>query len=295
VTSATSTDLGRWISAGTWSFPIYDSVPPVLLSAEVRYASKDGVPDSLHIRWSETLVLSGSAVVGSVVRHRYLGTETPLVASGIYLDPNDAHGGYLVLDTGVIQLRKGDSAAFTTATVQDNLGNVVPQTTRWVPVKFGLRPARLDFKLQSYIEYQGWDSRPGPASQIWVRARGESQWLFVDSTVVPDTLHTVAVILTLNRILSGGAYIYDNAGTYVTSVDLGAVAAMAAQNKLPMDPSGMFQMKISWSGLTEKGTLASSGIYLMRLVLKDSSPDNPHGLPGIVNRVYKLGFKRATK
>jgi len=292
VTSSPTADLGRWISAGTWDFPMNDSVPPVLVSAEVRYASKDGIPDSLHVRWSEHILWSGA---GSLVRHKLNGSETPLgTQPGIYLDP-DSLGGFLILDSGMVQLRRGDSAAFTAGTVQDLPGNPVPEATRWVPVKFGLRPARLDFELRSYMEYQDWDLRPGPAAQVWVRARGDAQWLFADSSAVPDTMHTVAVILTLNRVLTGGAYIFDNAGTYVTSVDLSGVSAMAAQNKLPVDPSGMFQMKISWSGQTEKETLAASGIYIMRLVLKDSSPDNAHGLPALVNRVYKLGFKRSTK
>lgn len=292
VTRSSTIDLGRWVSAGTWNFAMYDSVPPVLVSAEVRYASTDGVPDSLHVRWSEPVLWSGA---GSLVRHKYLGAAAPLgTLTGILYD-RDSLGGFLLLDTGVIQLRRGDSAAFAAGIVQDKPGNAVSQITRWVPVKFGLRPARMDSKLQSYLEYEGWDPRPGPAAQVWVRARGDAQWLSTDSVAVPDTSHTVSVVLTLNRILTGAAYIYDNAGTYVTSVDLSGIASMAAQNKLPTDPSGMFQMKVSWSGWTENGILAGSGIYIMRLVLKDSSPDNPHGVPVLVNRIYKLGFKRATK
>lgn len=292
VTASPTTDLGRWISGGWWNFPMNDSVPPVLMSAQVRYAAKDGAPDTLHIRWSE---LVSWTEVGSLVRHLYQGIENPVSTQPGLVYDADSLGAGLLLDTGSIQLRRGDSVAFAAGTVSDRLGNAVPQITRWVPLQFGLRPARLDFKLQSYLEYLGWDLRPGPAAQVWVRGRGDDTWLFPDSTPVPDTLHTISATLTLNRILTGAAYIYDNAGIYVTSVDFSGVAAMAAQNKLPMDPSGMFQMKITWSGTTDKGALAGSGIYVMRLVLKDSSPDNPHGLPAIVNRVYKLGFKRATK
>jgi hypothetical protein len=229
------------------------------------------------------------------VRYKHQGTESGLVVLGHAVDA-DGLGAQLLLSSATTQLRRGDSAAFPVS-ASDTLGNAVTDPTRWVPITFGARPVRVDFKFQTYEEYdESWPIRSGSSLQVWVRGRGDDTWLSVtDSTPVPDTLHTVGVTISLNRILDGAVFIYDNAGTYVASMDLSPITALYAQGKLPTDASGMYQLKLSWDGRTQEKRLVSSGVYFMRLILKKSAQDDADGSSGIFNRVYKLGFKRVTK
>jgi hypothetical protein len=56
VTTFGNASNGTWKSMGIeTAFPIYDSVAPVLVSATLRYASGDSIPDTLKVRWSESL------------------------------------------------------------------------------------------------------------------------------------------------------------------------------------------------------------------------------------------------
>lgn len=290
VTASPTTKLGQWLSGGVWNFPMYDSVPPVLVSATVRYGSRDSVPDTLHVRWSEPIDWNGA---GSLVRHRLAGVENPVLAVNGIPDA-DGMGEMILMASDTLQLRKGDSAAFSAGSVTDLHGNVVPQTTRWVPVTFGMRPVQISFVFQSYMEYTGWDPPSGPAMQVWVRARGDAVWLRTDGSVVSDTTHMIGATITINNPIGGSVYIYDNAGIFVASLDLSPISALDARGLLPTDPSGMYQIRIGWDGMTEGGNWASSGIYLMRIVLKGAGL---HGgtTTGIFNQVYKLGFKRPTK
>ena len=293
-TSSNTTDLGRWISNGTLRFAIYDSVAPVLTSATIRYASQDSLPDTLHVRWSEAIDVGA----WSQVRYRHQGAENVVVSLGYVVDA-DGLGAILLMSSGSTQLRKGDSAAFPVST-SDALGNKVVDPTRWVPVTFGSRPIRVDFKFQTYEEYdESWPVRPGSSVQVWVRGRGDDRWVSTsDSSAIPDTTHTLGATITLNRVLDGMVFLYDNAGTYVSSLDLSSIVSMYKQNRLPTDASGMYQMKITWDGRSKEGKLASSGVYFMRLILKDSNVEGSEGASattGILNKIYKLGFKRAAK
>jgi hypothetical protein len=288
VTSSATTDLGRWRSNGEFRFPMFDSVPPVLLSATVRYASTDGVPDTLKVRWSEPL-----AAPLALVRHKPGGVEAPVSFQSPIQDP-DLMGEALTLSPDSIQFRKGDSAALASLVVSDALGNVVPAATRWVPVTFGVRPVRVDYKLSSYMEIPtGSTGHSGSATQLWIRARGDQLWTFADSVSVPvlDTTQFVGLTISINRPMGGAVYLYDNAGVSVTSLDFNGVKVLADQGLLPTDAAGMYQLRISWDGRLPDGNWASSGVYVMRLVLKDDS----EGGSGIINRVFKVGFKRPVK
>lgn len=292
ITSSGTTSLGKWSSVGGTWFAMQDSVPPILVSATVRYAATEGLPDTLRVRWSEPATVESA---GNFLRHSSRGAVAPILPILLQPDP-DSMGGFLTLRPDSVQLRKGDSAAFVPGGAFDRNGAIVGFQSPYVPVVFGPRPSRVDFRLNPYMELPVATSRQGDPFQVWVRARGEEVWLDCDSVPVADTLTPwIGATLTMNRVQEGRAYIYDNGGTFVASANLDRLIAMAAADRLPKDGSETFQLRLSWDGRSVKDKLVASGPYVMRLLLKDMDPENPRGLPVLTNRVYKLGIKRPTK
>jgi hypothetical protein len=291
VTSSPRTDLGRWFSNGTFGFPVFDSVPPVLVSAVVRYASADGVPDTLHVRSGEPPSwLDGF----SPVRHLGGGGEVPVAAFGPVLADADGMGLSLLLNPDSVQFSRGDSAAWAAQVVSDLQGNAVPAKTRWVPIVFGPRPIRVDFKVHGYMLVpDGSVGHPGPSTQVWYRARGDRTWTDLGGAgEVLDTTGFVGITATINRPMSGGAYIFDNSGVHVASLDLSALAQLSRSGALPVDAAGMYQIRIAWDGRLRDGNWAASGAYVVRLLLKDESEE---GNVGFVNRVFRMGFKKSIR
>lgn len=292
VTVSASTTLGKWSSGGESWFGMQDSVPPALVSAVVRYGSVEGVPDTLRVRWSEPATVE---MAGNFLRRSSRGTVAPILPILLQTDL-DSMGGFLTLRSDSVQLRKGDSASFLPGGAFDRHYAIVGAASPYVPVVFGPRPSRVDFRLQPYMELPSPTLRNGDPFQVWVRARGEEVWVDCDSVPVADTLTPwVGATLTMNRVQEGRAYIYDNGGTFVASANLDRLIAMAAADRLPKDGSETFQLRFSWDGRSLKSSQVASGPYVMRLLLKDNDPENPKGLPVLTNRVYKLGIKRPTK
>jgi hypothetical protein len=126
-----------------------------------------------------------------------------------------------------------------------------------------------------------------------VRGNGDSSWILPDGSTVSDTGHQVGAVVTANTRLGGTAYFYDNTGVFAVAGNLAEVAAMSIQDRLPKDSSGTYQIRIAWDGRLEDGTFASSGIYVVRLVLLYHSQESFK--TKIVNRVFRVGIKRATK
>ncbi|HNC98864.1 MAG TPA: hypothetical protein PKW90_22210, partial [Myxococcota bacterium] len=63
-TSLPPLSTGIWISGGVSTpFPLLDSLGPVLVRAQLRYASAEGVHDTLFVRWSETGRWGGAPAV----------------------------------------------------------------------------------------------------------------------------------------------------------------------------------------------------------------------------------------
>jgi len=297
ITSSSTSLLGKWVSNGIASgFPMEDRVAPVIVSAALRYASEDSVPDTLKVRWSEAI----AGTSGPLVFHKNTlrGVLPENVAYTQFIPDPDGLGASLLLAAGGAELRKGDSARLAPP-VEDRFGNAATDPTVWVPVTFGLRPPRLKTELRAYFEYDG--IRPlgtGSAFQTWVfdRDAGESGlWKGTDGSTPADvdSTHFASLTLTLNQVLEGAAYIFDNAGIFVATANFDNLRKMAAAGLLPMDAAGNYQVKFVWDGRTQSGKLASSGVYYMRLVLKFQIESL--GKPHIVNRVYTLGFKRGVK
>ncbi len=297
VTSSPGDQLGRWLSDGSVSpFAMADLVAPVIVSANLRYASESGVPDTLKVRWSERL----SWISGPLVSHRNdsKGVPTENVAYSGVLPDADGLGATLFLDSSSTQLKRGDSARLA-PTAGDLLGNVAGDPTVWTPVVFGLRPPRLETKLHSYVEFDGiWPFVSRTPFQTWLRGQdvfGDERWILPDGTVPPDTTASrfLGLTLTLNQFLEGFAYIFDNGGVYVASVDFEEIRKAAAEGRFQADESGIYKVRLAWDGRSASGRPVASGPYHMRLILKFDVEGEDK--PRIVNRVFTLGFKRSVK
>lgn len=297
VTSSSSDQLGRWLPQGVESpFAMADLVAPVIVSANLRYASESGVPDTLKVRWSELL----SWISGPLVFHRNdaKGVPTENVAYSGVLRDVDGLGATLLLDSSSTQLKRGDSARLAPA-AGDLLGNVAGDRTVWAPVVFGVRPPRLETTIHSYVEYDGiWPFLSKTPFQTWLwgqDAFGEERWILPDGSAPPDTAssHFLGITLTLNQFLEGFAYIYDNGGVYVASANFEEIRKAAAEGRFQADESGVYKVRLAWDGRSASGRPVTSGPYHMRLILKFDVEGQDK--PRIVNKVFTLGFKRSVK
>lgn len=135
--------------------------------------------------------------------------------------------------------------------------------------------------------------------QVVVRPRPErgsadTLWSTLDGTVAPAEDQSVHLTMTVNRPLEGSAYLYDNSGVFVAALDLTPLVQLSESGLLPTDASGMVQIRVNWNGRDPEGRLVASGVYRMRLVLKDGGGDSGEPVR-IVNKVYTFGIKRPVK
>lgn len=284
---------GTWKSMGIETyFPIYDSVAPVLVSATLHYASGDSLPDTLKVRWSEAL--QGLSTLSPVV-HGWRNDRKGIV--GLSTPDNDGLGASILVLADSMNFRRGDSAQLDgVGGVADLAGNVPGPFYGWIPVKIGARPIRLEFKTRNYMETPaGLVLVQQPGLSIMVRARPErgsfdTAWTRLDGFLPPPEAYTLHVTMTINRAFEGSAHIFDNLGVFVAGVDLESLKKMADVGMLPVDGSGMFQVRLAWDGRDQAGKDVVSGVYWMRLVLKDKGEDG-QGVR-MLNRVFGFGIKR---
>ena len=70
----------------------------------------------------------------------------------------------------------------------------------------------------------------------------------------------------LNGATDASAYIYDNSGVYVTGIRLDAVKAAYLAGQIRADARGNYKVWIAWDGKSSCSRMASSGVYVMRVV-----------------------------
>jgi hypothetical protein len=303
VTSSSTTDLGRQISSGTiTAFPIHDSVAAVMVGARVGYASVDGEFDTLALEWSEPIRWTGA---DPLVTMQSKGAVGP-VRGTISLVRPDSMGGTILLDPSdsfQTVFRKGDLVRLSprsAGTLTDRNGNAVEDPTRWVPVVLGRRPPRfnIDFDPNKLL-YKGWVLDPGPALQVWVRSATDRDWTDY-ATGAPVSSERagqgIGPTIFLNQPLRGRAILYDNQGTFVANVDLDLTGEAFYGDRIPKDASNQYAVRIDWNGKSSTGTMAASGVYLMRLVLwqniaaEDEAPEYR-----VVNNIYTAGWEVPAK
>jgi hypothetical protein len=287
--------------SGTWtteSVAVDDSVGPWMDSARIVPNSTGGTTDSV-VFWTSEPIAAGAGWTFLVDERGSGGTSSIQVSSVVsVLDP--AADEYLALvPTG--ELRAGDSLRLNPAAVSDALGNPALDCDR--DVLLGTLagtgnptppppppPPRIQVQTHPFLDDTVAIARAGAPVQIWVRGLGDIPWQGTDGSTVADTGDAVGATITTNMPLGGTVYIVDNEGVFVVSGDLSLVRSMAAQGRLPVDSSGAYQIKIAWDGRIGAGKFASSGVYVVRLVLLYSE-----GAPRrtkVVNKLFRVGIKR---
>lgn len=282
---------GTWTSAG-WpgAFPVADSLEPVLVRAQLRYASDAGVPDTLRVRWSEAGAWKGGEVIEWAGRLGQLTLPRPVLVDA------DAQGAMLLIQADSLGMRRGDSLRlFPSATGVQDLGGRIAALHSWVPLELGKRPVRLESTMRNYIDIPaGTPPATGGPMFLQIRARPErgsadTLWNRIDGVALPVTGPYLDFSLALNRPISGSVHIFDNSGVHVVSASLAPVEDLYRKGELPTDGSGMYQVQMGWTGDDTKGKPVASGVYYMRLILKDVSDNTAVFLS---NRVVPMGIHR---
>jgi len=283
----------------TMHFAVSDHVAPTLISASLRYNEVDGQPDTLKLSFSEAVFIGKGDVTvlntaGNLVR--YLSAV---------VNPGDAKEVWLFIDS-TQTFSKRDSlgaAPLPIGSLSDLLGNQPSMVGRWVYITFGTRKPIFNVTVQNPIlNYTGWlDASPNAAtpSITLLASAPNGSWQTLDGTVLSaqDALKQqgMGVVITLNQAINGFAYIYDNLGTYVAGIDLSKYyEAWSDATKVPKSAADRTQLWIRWDGRSANGTMASTGVYTLRLVTRrsngTSAVDAVNG--HYINQLYKMGWKR---
>ncbi len=296
----------------TWT--LVDGVPPTLVKARYRYSGSGVNADTLILRSSEPWVgaktsdLSPFALAGTSDKSRSVVGKSWTIST-------DGRNQYVVLDSVTATAYGfGDYARYTggsAAKIVDAAGNRPGDASPWVEIEFGLRPPVLKIKpypaLVDNSSKSGtvWDPPPAtiPAVEILVRPAkavaspsdsgkiDPTGWLLPDGTPAKNDLNRVlGVKILLNRPLEGQLMIYDNIGTFVTSIDLAPMKKAWVADSANKD--AMREVWLLWNGTLGNGKFAATGVYVFRAVVK---VDNGDGVFEYRNLVWRLGWHRDAK
>jgi len=300
-------DLGSMQSiwdtdTSTLSFPILDGVAPVLLDAELRFATTDALPDTLRAVFSEPVTGSDKTnsdwLSSGKLSNSATGTAIPWVgALGTKVLGMDATHATFLVDSSW-HLAKSDSVRVSPAsrgTVRDTEVVGADSIAPWIPLRLGPHPILLDISAHPPVRrYEGWTVPSNePTFQIFVRVPG-GNWQVLgpggtgpSGSPLQDTSHYSGVVLRLNRAMTGGAYIYDNLGVSVANLDLARLADAVQAGLVETDRRGNYEALLAWNGVAEM-KVAASGVYLVRVVTHYLEA----GQLVWSNQVFKIGWSR---
>jgi fibro-slime domain-containing protein len=275
-----------------WNFMVRDSVPPVVVSAQLHLTESYTEPDTLVILASEPLALQ---MASAWILKKQGNSDIQLTSPHVQTSSMELR--FLISPDDVQSVRAGDSVRFVIdGGVKDTLGNIPTSSARWVRILGGMHKplsklippvpvVRLDngalpVRQKRPLQFL---TSPGDTS-VWVpwsADAGASQEPSPCTQAVCNHLE-----LQLNSPVRVDLHIYDAMGTFVTSVaediDSSALAALVK------DRLGRARVRISWDHRSQQGTVVTDGIYLMRLVLTQPAVN---GNPGkLVNQIWKVGF-----
>ncbi|MBK9576740.1 MAG: glycoside hydrolase family 9 protein [Fibrobacteres bacterium] len=290
-TSVPAGTVGTWSSAG-WkgAFPLADSLEPVMIRARLSYASASGFPDTLRVKWSE------AGTWGKGEAFQWAGSKGVVTLPLPVLLLSDS--AILLVNADSMGIRKGDSLRLIPSAIGVvDLSGRIAAAQSWVMIELGKRPLRLDVSMNNFIDLPaGTPLSTGGPLFLQIRPRPElgssdTLWQRLDGIAVPLSGKTLNVLLSVNRPISGSIHIFDNSGVHVVSRTLAPLEELyptKAFDKVK-DSSGMFQIQVGWTGEDKHLRPVASGVYYMRLILKDVSDNTAVFLS---NRVVPMGIHR---
>jgi hypothetical protein len=269
-------------------FAVRDGVVPVIVKATLHYSSSTSIRDTLLVRVSEPVqpaqgkpwVSWGQASVDS------LGTA---------LDPND--GGpidsrdfYFLVDTTFLTspLDSLRLTAFPTGAASDFPGNVPVRFANWAPVDRGPFPPNLSWIPQQALHAGNGQSTVNEPDLQILTQHDRGDWTPVGQTTANQPANEYTGLrIHLTKGVRGRAYVYDNIGVYVGSIEIPPVEDAIDQNTIPTDSRGNAWIWIAWNG-RRNGLAVPGGVYLMRVLLTTTA--EPRRV--LLNQVFPLGLNR---
>jgi fibro-slime domain-containing protein len=270
-------------------FAVRDGVVPVIVAANLRYASSTSIRDTLRVRVSEPLqpgtgkpwVSWGRASIDS------LGIPLDQSLGGLTGDPRDL---YFLVDSTFLPdpLDSIRLTASPTGAASDVPGNVPVRFANWAPVDRGPYPSNL-----SWVVHQGFHAGNGqntvgePDIQILTQ-RDSGVWTPLGQTAAnqsPDEY--TGLRLHMTKGVQGSVYIYDNLGVFVGGMTIPSLDQDIDQKTIPSDSRGNTWIWLAWNGRRD-GKAVPGGVYLMRVLL--TTETQPRKV--LLNHVFPLGLKR---
>jgi hypothetical protein len=298
------------------SFRVRDGAAPVVVAAEIRRVEKYASLDTLLVTLSEEVVLGAGGDWLQV--GRCPGTASTCDARDVVWEdvPDSlverlADGRYrFLVPNDSLSIRPGDQVRLR-SDVADVRGNAIDTANlHWSTLVVGpARPPVVVMTPPSRIPVLPLSERQRTSpGGIVIRATkgsgGESTLSWWEpgrgyisgsdpsvTSICPDLAYCNGPKVYINRPVRIVAYIYDNAGTFVTKRTLDITADDIA--KMEPDELDRISVEFDWNHRNSDGKLVSSGVYCWRIVTYVSQSDGK--LPSISNQVFKVGVKIAQR
>lgn len=289
--------VSGWIDS--LAFSVRDSVDPVVVSAEMRYAATDGDLDTLVARFSEPLIVTSAPrpVVLHVQGPRH--AETPVIHGAIFPSPDGRTILFQLnpMDSSHTAFARGDSvriAPALDATVTDIRGNIAAGASPWAKISFGARPSRFKISMHpNSLHLSPSGTVPDPEQlQVLVRPRGAAEWYTLDGAPAGNTAGRIGPMIACNGGFGGRVHIYDNMGVSVAAIDLALLEQAFKAGFVPTDPSGQYEVWVSWNGASRTGKMVGSGVYMAHVILRRNIAAD--GMPPTwvwTNDLMRFGWK----
>jgi hypothetical protein len=285
----------RFPAAQISSFPLLDGVDPIVVDARFGYGSRPGVPDSLHLRFSETYTAIGGRPWVAWGRPSVDSLGRSVVSRGNPMLVGGA-GGLILADPAFVP-KAGDSVRVHPAPrggLTDLDGNAPERLAYWTPIRFDPLPLWITVDLPAPMlldRGQILTKNKPPVTLLVRRGPEEPEWKpLPGGTALARPIEDYArVVVTLNRIPDeGGMYIYDRMGVAVGKVEFAAVQRAAEAGLLARTSRGEFQILLAWNGCDAEGRKVATGVYLARVYgwIRDDHHSEA------VNVVRKIGVRR---
>jgi hypothetical protein len=266
---------------------LQDSVGVVLIAAEVRFG-KDGATDTLKLTFSEPVDPASRASVslnaaGNLLQGSLEGTGS-------------AERWNLLLRADSLGLRRGDSLRASPRSLggaADESGIANESSWKWAQLTFGPRPPVFLLEERNpLMTYKGWTFGSEAPLRSLVRSATDTSWSTLNGQALSaeESQRVLGIGVVANECVDGFVVIYDNLGTYVSSLELGDLRKACEEGKIPTDQGGRYEAWIAWDGRSFKREVVASGVYTLRLVTRRGL--EPPQLESISNQLFRFGWKK---